>query len=66
MVEHAHEEHVVELTGHVVHVIHRAFFEFDIDAFGTGIQCVFDQFFDHGCRPFDHFTGGDLIDEGIG
>lgn len=35
--------------------------EFDVDAVGTGIQTVFQQFLDHRSRTFDDFPGGDLV-----
>ncbi len=33
------------------------------DAAGAGIDCVLDQFLDHGCGPLDDFTGGNLVGE---
>ena len=43
-----------------------AFFQIDVDAFGAGIQRVFDQFLDHRGRPLDDLAGGNLVDQGIG
>ncbi|MCY1259446.1 hypothetical protein D9M68_187560 [compost metagenome] len=41
--------------------LHAALLHFDVDAPGTGIQAVFQQFLDHRGRPLDHFAGGDLV-----
>ncbi len=38
-------------------------FDIDLDARGTRIERVLDQFLDHRRRPLDHLAGGDLIDE---
>jgi hypothetical protein len=35
----------------------------DFDARGTRIQAVLDELLDDRCRPFDHLTGGNLVDE---
>ncbi len=43
-----------------------ALFQVDIDAQRAGIQCVLDQFLDHGRGTFNDFARGDLVDEGIG
>jgi hypothetical protein len=43
-----------------------AFLQLDVDPPGAGIERVFHQLFDHRRRPLDHFTGGDLVDQGIG
>ena len=37
------------------------FFQFHLDAGGPGVDRVFHQLLQHGCRPLDHFSGGDLI-----
>ena len=37
------------------------FFQFHLDAGGPGVERVFHQLLQHGCRPLDHFSGGDLI-----
>ncbi|KAG1249243.1 hypothetical protein G6F65_019202 [Rhizopus arrhizus] len=42
---------------------HTAFFKIDVDAAGTGIDRILDQFLDHGRRTFDHFASGDLVDQ---
>ncbi|MNT43633.1 hypothetical protein D3C72_1801170 [compost metagenome] len=42
---------------------HTAFFQFDVDAAGAGIDRVLNQFLDHRCGSFDHLTGGNLIDQ---
>lgn len=38
-------------------------FNINADMGGVGIDGVFDQFFDNGCRACDHLASGDLIDE---
>ncbi len=35
----------------------------NVDAGCAGIECVFDKFLNGSRRPFDHFAGGDAIDE---
>ncbi len=35
------------------------------DAGGTGIDAVFHQLLDHGCRPLHHLAGGDLVGQNI-
>ncbi len=42
---------------------HTAFFQLDIDAAGAGIDRVLNQLLDHRCGSFDHFTGGNLVDQ---
>ena len=42
-----------------------AFLQVDVDPARAGIQRVFDQFLDHRRGPFDHFAGGDLVDQGF-
>ena len=37
--------------------------DFHGDRSGTRIEAVFHQFLDHRSRPFDHFAGGDLVDQ---
>ena len=37
--------------------------QFDLDGPGAGIQAVFQQFFQGRGRPFDHFTGSNLVDQ---
>ena len=32
-----------------------------VNAFGTGIEAVFNQFLDHAGRAFHHFASGDLV-----
>ena len=43
-----------------------AVFDVDVDVGRSGVDGVFDDFFDHGSRAFDNFTGGDLVDEAVG
>ncbi|MNJ40388.1 hypothetical protein D3C77_352840 [compost metagenome] len=38
-----------------------ALLHFHINAPGTGVQAVFQQFLDHRCRALDHLAGGDLV-----
>ena len=38
-------------------------FDIHLDGVGAGIEAVFQQFLDDGGRPFDDFTGGDLVDQ---
>jgi hypothetical protein len=38
-----------------------ALLDIDIDAFGTGVEAVFQQLLDHRRRALDHLTGGDLV-----
>ncbi|MNV51748.1 hypothetical protein D3C71_1438060 [compost metagenome] len=45
---------------------HPALFQVDVHAGGTGVQRVLDQFLDHRGRAFDHFAGGDLVDQDLG
>ena len=40
--------------------------DFDVDAFGAGIEAVFDQLLEHRRRAFDDLTGGDLVNELLG
>ncbi len=40
-----------------------ALLDIDLDAAGTGIQAVLQQFLDHGRRPLDDLAGGDLVDQ---
>ena len=35
----------------------------NLDAIRSGIDAVFQQFFDDGRRTFDHLAGGDLVDQ---
>jgi len=35
------------------------------DLYRPGIETVFNEFLDDGCRALDDFTGGDLIGHGI-
>ncbi len=37
--------------------------DFDLDASGTRIEAVLDQFLDHGSRAFNHLASSDLVDE---
>ncbi len=43
-----------------------ALVELDRDLGSAGIECVFQQFLDHGSRALDDFTGGDLGNELVG
>jgi hypothetical protein len=43
-----------------------AFFQPHGDLGGARVECVFQQFLDHGRRPFDHLAGGDLGNQLIG
>ena len=45
-------------TATAIHHIH-------LDAPRAGIQRVFYQLLEHGCRTFDHFTCGDLVDHRV-
>ncbi len=36
-----------------------------VDAIGSGVQTVFDEFLDHGGGPFDHLAGRDLRDRRV-
>jgi len=36
--------------------------ELDVDAAGTGVECVFDEFLDDRGRAFNDFTGRNLVD----
>ena len=45
---------------------HPAFFQINVDTPRTGIQRVFNQFFDHRRRTLDDFAGGNLVDEDFG
>ena len=36
---------------------------FHADIQRAGVQAVFEQFLEHGCRPLHHLPGGDLIDQ---
>ena len=38
----------------------------DVDAAGTGIDGVFDEFLDHTRGTFDHLAGGDAVDDLFG
>jgi len=38
----------------------------DVDAAGPGIDGVFDQFLDYARGTFDHFAGGDAVDDLFG
>ena len=40
-----------------------ALLDLHADIRGPGIQAVLHQFLDHGSRSFDHFAGGDLVDQ---
>jgi hypothetical protein len=40
-----------------------ALLNIDFDARSTGIKAVFNQLFDHGRWPFDHFAGSNLVDK---
>ncbi len=42
-----------------------ALFKIDINAAGTGVDRVLDQLLDHRRGTFDHFAGGDLVDEDL-
>lgn len=43
-----------------------ALLQVDVDARGPGVERVLDQLLDHRGRAFDHFAGGDLVDQGVG
>ena len=43
-----------------------AVFDVDVDVGRTGIDGVFDDFFDHGGGAFNDFAGGDLVNEAVG
>ncbi|MNC54390.1 hypothetical protein D3C75_1038720 [compost metagenome] len=38
-----------------------ALLHIDVDAPGTGVEAVFQQFLDHRSRTLDHLTGGNLV-----
>src|SRR4029077_10001565 len=38
----------------------------DVDPAGTGVDRILDQFLDHAGRAFDHFAGGDAVDDLFG
>ena len=40
--------------------------QIDIDGAGTRIQTVLQQLLERGGGPFDHFAGGNLVDEKVG
>jgi len=40
-----------------------ALFDIHLDAAGTGVDAVLDELLHHGGGTFDHFTGGDLVDQ---
>jgi len=33
----------------------------DFKTRGAGIDCIFQELFDHRCRTFDNFSGGNLV-----
>ncbi len=41
-------------------------FQIDINPAGASIKRIFDQFLDYRKRAFDHFAGGNLINQDIG
>ncbi len=41
-------------------------FDLDGDVIGPGVDGIFEQFLDHGCGPFDHLAGRDLVHERVG
>ena len=45
---------------------HPALLQIHSNGAGTGIDGVLDQFLEHGGRPLDDFTGGDLVDQQFG
>ena len=40
-----------------------AFFDFDGNLGGPGVEGIFNQFLDDGSGPLDHFASGDAIDQ---
>ncbi len=52
--------HAVAVVGDP-HQALAALFDLDKDFRCRGVQGVFHQFLDHGCRAFDNFSGGDLV-----
>jgi hypothetical protein len=43
-----------------LHAVTAAAPNVNVDGGGSGIKRIFDQLFDHGGGPFNHFTGRDL------
>src|SRR5689334_11776317 len=41
-------------------------FDLNFDAGGTGVQRVFQEFFDHGGRALDDLSSGDFVGNGFG
>ena len=37
--------------------------DIDLEFVGAGVQRIFHQFLNHGRRPLNNFTGGDLVNE---
>src|SRR5579862_3465595 len=41
-------------------------FDVDLNAGRTGVEGVFEKFFDHGCRALHNFSSGDFVGHGFG
>src|SRR5258708_1806217 len=53
-------DHAVAVVGNADELA-AAGFDFDADAGGTGVERVFEKFFDDGGGAFDDFAGGNLV-----